>query len=180
MVDSVNLFDFSLIEQCESLFQLGELFPKLLGCRPVSLDDFRLGAFHELRIVEPPFQAGQLLGRLLAFALQLQGTAFRLALLHGSQPDVVVVCHEQGRERMLGHTDYLVPSLEESIDLVLRLGARTNPAIRCAGVSLNTGKLGEAEAHRAMGEIAARLGLPAADPIPGGEAFARLVDACLA
>ena len=103
-----------------------------------------------------------------------------LALLHGSQPDVVVVCHEHGRERMLGHPDYLVPSLEETIDLVLRLGARTNPAIRCAGVSLNTGKLGEAEAERAMGEIAARLGLPAADPIRGGQAFARLVDACLA
>ncbi len=103
-----------------------------------------------------------------------------LALLHGSQPDVVVVCHEHGRERMLGHPHYLLPSLEETIDLVLRLGARTNPAIRCAGVSLNTARLEEAEAQRAMGEIAARLGLPVADPVRGGEAFARLVDSCLA
>jgi len=103
-----------------------------------------------------------------------------LALLHGSQPDVVVVCHEYGRERVLGHPHYLLPSLEETIDLALRLGARTSPAIRCAGVSLNTGRLEEAEAQQAMGEIAARLGLPVADPVRGGAAFARLVDSCLA
>src|SRR5690606_12529292 len=58
-----------------------------------------------------------------------------LALLHGSQPDVIVVCHEHGRERMLGHPHYLLPSIEDTIDLALRLGGRTNPAIRCAGVS---------------------------------------------
>jgi uncharacterized NAD-dependent epimerase/dehydratase family protein len=103
-----------------------------------------------------------------------------LALLHGSQPDVVVVCHEHGRGQVLGHPDYPLPSIEETIDLALRLGARTNPSIRCAGVSLNTGKLDAAEAQRAIGETAARLGLPVADPIRGGEAFARLVDSCLA
>ena len=103
-----------------------------------------------------------------------------LALLHGSQPDVVVVCHAHGRERVLGHPHYLLPSLEETIDLALRLGARTNPAIRCAGISLNTAGMEVAEAQRAMGEIAARLGLPVADPIRGGEAFDQLVDSCLA
>ena len=103
-----------------------------------------------------------------------------LALLHGSQPDVIVVCHEHGRERMLGHAHYLLPSIEETIDLALRLGARTNPAIRCAGVSLNTGRLEADAAQRAIDDTALRLGLPVADPMRGGEAFARLVDACLA
>ncbi|WP_372018307.1 DUF1611 domain-containing protein [Pseudoxanthomonas sp. 10H] len=103
-----------------------------------------------------------------------------LALLHGSQPDVVVVCHAHGREHVLGHPHYRLPTLEDTIDLALRLGSRTNPAIRCAGVSLNTAGLDEAEAQRAMGEIAARLGLHVADPMRGGEPFARLVDACLA
>ena len=103
-----------------------------------------------------------------------------LALLHGSQPDVVVVCHAHGRERVLGHPHYLLPTLEETIDLALRLGARTNPAIRCAGINLDTGAPGRAGAQQAMGEIARRLGLPVADPIRGGAAFARLVDACLA
>ena len=103
-----------------------------------------------------------------------------LSLLHGSQPDVIVACHEHGRERMLGHPHYLLPSIEDTIDLALRLGARTNPGIRCAGVSLNTGALDDAAARRAIEDTAARLGLPVADPMRGGDAFARLVDACLA
>ncbi|MDH5834447.1 DUF1611 domain-containing protein [Luteimonas kalidii] len=103
-----------------------------------------------------------------------------LSLLHGSQPDVIVVCHAHGRERVLGHPHYLLPSLEETIDLALRLGARTNPSIRCAGVSLNTAGLDDADARRAIAGTADRVGLPVADPMRGGEAFERLVDACLA
>lgn len=103
-----------------------------------------------------------------------------LSLLHGSQPDVVVVCHEHGRDAVLGYPQFPLPTLEETIELALRLGARTNPAIRCAGVSLNTGAFDETTARRAIDDTAARLGLPVADPMRGGEAFARLVDACLA
>src|SRR5436190_13229844 len=64
-----------------------------------------------------------------------------LALLHGSQPDVIVVCHQPGRERVLGHPDFAVPDVLEVVDLTLRLGARTSPHIRCAGVSLNTARM---------------------------------------
>ena len=103
-----------------------------------------------------------------------------LGLLHGSQPDVIVVCHEPGRDRVLGHPGYPVPGLRETIDLALKLGARTSPDIRCAGVSLNTGKLDPQEAQRIIDTESARLGLPVADPMRGGASFARLVDACLA
>ena len=102
-----------------------------------------------------------------------------LAILHGSQPDVFVVCHEPGRERILGHPDFPLPSIEETIDLTLRLGARTNPAIRCAGVSLNTAALDEDAARELIAAEGARLGLPTADPVRAGPAFERLVDACL-
>lgn len=103
-----------------------------------------------------------------------------LALLHGSQPDVIVVCHEPGRERVLGHPHFALPSIEETIELALRLGARTNPAIRCAGISLNTSALDAAAAACVIEDTAARLQLPVADPIRGGEPLAQLVDACLA
>lgn len=103
-----------------------------------------------------------------------------LALLHGSQPDVVVVCHEHGRERVLGYPHYPLPSVEETIALAVALGARTNPAIRCAGVSVNTARLEADAAQRVLAEMSDRLGLPVADPIRGGGAFTALVDACLA
>src|SRR6476469_1262552 len=103
-----------------------------------------------------------------------------LSLLHGSQHDVVVVCHEPGRDNVLGHPGFQVPSVRETIAVALRLGSRTSPDIRCAGVSLNTGKLDANEAARLIESESDRLGLPVADPMRGGDAFARLVDACLA
>jgi uncharacterized NAD-dependent epimerase/dehydratase family protein len=102
-----------------------------------------------------------------------------LALLHGSQPDVIVVCHRPGREQVMGYPGYLLPDLDETIDLNLRLGRRTNAAIRCAGVSLDTSGLDTGAAHRLLAEQSARLGLPVADPMRGGAAFEALVDSCL-
>lgn len=102
-----------------------------------------------------------------------------LALLHGSQPDVVVICHEPGREWIVGHPEYGLASIEETIDLALLLGRRTNPAIRCAGVSLNTAQLDAGSAERLIVNEGERLGLAVADPMRGGAAFERLVDACL-
>lgn len=102
-----------------------------------------------------------------------------LGLLHGSQPDVVICCHKPGRTDMLGLRGYAVPSLAETIDLTLRLGARTNPAIRCAGVSLNTAHLDPNERRRVLAMTELEVGLPAADPMQPGEAFEALLDACL-
>jgi uncharacterized NAD-dependent epimerase/dehydratase family protein len=102
-----------------------------------------------------------------------------LALLHGSQPDVVVVCHEPGRECIVGHSEYALPTSEEIIDLALRLGRRTNPSIRCAGVSLNTAQLDADSAERLLADESGRLGLPVADPMRGGRRFESLIDNCL-
>jgi len=103
-----------------------------------------------------------------------------LALLHGSQPDVIVACHEAGRTEILGHEEYALPSIEETIEVTLTLGRRTNHAIRCGGVCLNTGHLSDAEADSLIAAESARLGIPVADPIRGGPAFDRLIDNCLA
>lgn len=106
--------------------------------------------------------------------------AVALGLLHGSQPDVFVVCHLPGRERVLGYPDYPLPSIAETIDLNLRLGRRTNPAIRCAGVSLNTSQLEARAADDLLARESGRLGLPVADPMRPGPEFERLIDSCLA
>jgi len=102
-----------------------------------------------------------------------------LGLLHGSQPDVFVVCHQPGRHEVLGAPGYQVPSVEEVVELTIALGRRTNPAIRCGGVAYNTSALDEAEANQLMAQDSARLRLPVADPIRRGAAFDALVDGCL-
>ena len=103
-----------------------------------------------------------------------------LGLLHGSQPDVFVVCHDPTRTDIVGLPGLPLPSLLEVIELTVTLGSRTNPAIRCAGVSLNTSALSEADAVAAIAEASAVTGLPAANPLHGGDAFERLVDSCIA
>lgn len=99
-----------------------------------------------------------------------------LALLHGSQPDVIVVCHKPDRMHMVGHEAFALPGIEETIELNLRLGRRTNPDIRCGGISLNTSQFSEEEARRAIERIARETGLPVADPMRSG--LRRLAEAC--
>ena len=104
-----------------------------------------------------------------------------LGLLHGSQPDSFIVCHQPGRTHMLGSAQYRLPTIEDVIARTIMMGQLTNPAIRCAGVALNTSGLDEVDADREMEEVSTRLGgLPTADPIRGGDAFDRLLDACVA
>lgn len=105
--------------------------------------------------------------------------AVSLGLLHGSQPDVFVVCHEPGRTEMLGTAGYRVARVEEIVDLTIALGRRTNPAIRCGGFAFNTSALDAVEAEALMARESERLGLPVADPVRRGPAFDALVSSCL-
>ena len=101
-----------------------------------------------------------------------------LGLLHGSQPDSFVVCHEPGRTHVLGHAAFPLPSIEQVIEQTIALGRLTNPDIRCAGISLNTARLDAHAAQRECDSVEKRLSLPVADPMRGGPAFERLLDAC--
>lgn len=103
-----------------------------------------------------------------------------LGLLHGTQPDVIVVCHQPGRAHLLGMPDFPTPGLVETIDLTLTLARRVNPAVRCGGVALNTAHLTPEAAQAVCAQTAAELGLPAADPTRRGPVFEELVQSCLA
>lgn len=103
-----------------------------------------------------------------------------LGLLHGTQPDVIVMCHEMGRDRVLGLVDYPTPSISAAIELTLILARLTNPQVRCAGVSLNTSRLDDAQARGMLAVLSSELRVPVADPLRGGAELDGLVDACLA
>ncbi|MGH7562100.1 MAG: DUF1611 domain-containing protein [Gemmatimonadales bacterium] len=91
-----------------------------------------------------------------------------LSLLHGSQPDAIVACLEAKRRTHTGCPDYPLPDILECIDLHLRVGRRTNPGLRCAGVSVNTMRLAAAERLAWLGELSQLTGLPCGDPLVDG------------
>lgn len=90
-----------------------------------------------------------------------------LGLLHGAQPDAFVVCHEPTRTTMRGVTHPL-PSIAEVIDLTIRCGRLTSPAIKPVGIAVNTEALSDAHARRCLAETEREHDLPASDPIRYG------------
>lgn len=91
-----------------------------------------------------------------------------LGLLHGAQPDAIVICHEPGRPHMRGLPGRLLPSLSETLSANLRAAKITNPDVICVGAALNTSNLSHEEAKRVCARAADELGLPAQDPIATG------------
>jgi uncharacterized NAD-dependent epimerase/dehydratase family protein len=98
-----------------------------------------------------------------------------MALIHGGQPDALILAHEPTRTHMRGLPDFALPKLEELRDMALPLARIANPACVVAGISVNTKALSDAEAFAVCAEIEDRMGLPTVDPYRHGSG--RLVDA---
>ena len=90
-----------------------------------------------------------------------------MGLLIGSQPDSFVVCTEAGRTHIEGWQDFELPSIEAVISRVSGIGKQVNPAIRCAGISVNTSKLPVDKRECYLSALSQETGLPCIDPIAG-------------
>lgn len=101
-----------------------------------------------------------------------------LSLLHGSQPDVLVLCHDPSRRHLHAFPDCAVPDLELAARWHVAAARLTNPAARLAGVSLNTSSLDAGERERILLEAGTRLGVPSFDPMrtPADEIVARILE----
>jgi uncharacterized NAD-dependent epimerase/dehydratase family protein len=106
-----------------------------------------------------------------------------LGLLHGSAPDVLVLCHDASRREVKGFPGLPIRSLRELVPLYEAAAAwsRADGArVHVAGVALNTSALGDQAAAGAIRDAATETGLPAADPVREGAAGAdRLAAAVL-
>jgi uncharacterized NAD-dependent epimerase/dehydratase family protein len=91
-----------------------------------------------------------------------------LGLLHGSQPDALVLCHDPSRECIEGFPDFPIPDLRNAIDRYVEAASLTNRAARCVGISINSSSLSPQAWHRYAIEHSDRLGLPVVDPMRGG------------
>ena len=100
-----------------------------------------------------------------------------LGLVHGSQPDVMVLCHDPLRRTVINYPDYPLPTLATAMHAYLTAARLTNPQTRFVAVSLNTWKMTQEEAERAVAETVELTGLPTTDPIRFGAST--LADAAL-
>lgn len=92
-----------------------------------------------------------------------------LGLIHGAQADLLVMCHQLGREYIKDLQGYKVPSLETCIAANLQHACLTNPDPRLAAISLNTSNLeSKSQALERIEEIAARFQVPCFDPMLTG------------
>lgn len=96
-------------------------------------------------------------------------------LLHGSQPDALVLCHEPTREHMRGLPDFPLPDLRTCIVRNEKTAHLTNPAARCIGVAVNTAAMSADAAREYLSNVEAELELPTVDPVRNG--VTPLVDA---
>ncbi|WP_299025723.1 N-acetyltransferase DgcN [uncultured Sulfitobacter sp.] len=101
-----------------------------------------------------------------------------LALIHGGQPDALIVCHEPTRPHMRGLPDYKVPEMSAIRDVALTLARVANPACQVVGFAVNTQHMSDAEAKAYLEGVEAAMGLPAVDPFRfGAERLAEALEA---
>ena len=91
-----------------------------------------------------------------------------LGLLHGTQPDALVLCHDPARRTLNGFPHVPVMALDKAMPPYIAAAHLTNPRARFVGVALNTSALSEREAEQVLHRTAQELGLPCVDPIRTG------------
>lgn len=95
-------------------------------------------------------------------------------LIHGSQPDALVLCHEPTRTHMRGLPEYALPDLQKCMDANVATASVTNPNVKFVGISINTSGMQAEDAMAYMDKVETELGLPVVDPFRQG--VARIVD----
>jgi uncharacterized NAD-dependent epimerase/dehydratase family protein len=141
----------------------------LISGRGVAIDavvaDFISGAAEWISPANDPDHWDLVEGQGSLFHPSFAGVA--LGLLHGSQPDAFVVCHEPTRTTMRG-VKHPLPTIAAVIERTIEEGRLTNPAIRCTGIAINTERLSDTEARDVLKRAADAHGLPCVDPVRTG------------
>ena len=103
-----------------------------------------------------------------------QFSGVTLGLYHGSAPHALVLCHVAGATEIEGCPGHPLPPLVELVELHERIALPIRPA-KVVAVALNTHRLDDGQARRALAAAEEETGLAADDPVRFGAA--RLVDA---
>ncbi|PTQ73435.1 N-acetyltransferase DgcN [Celeribacter persicus] len=138
--------------------------------------DFMAGSIEYLTPDNDPDHWDLIEGQGSLFHVSYSGVT--MALVHGGQPDALVLCHEPTREHMRGLPGFKLPSLEALRDTALNLAKVANPDCKVVGISINTQHMSEEEALAYLAKVEDEMGLPTVDPFRQGAD--RLADALAA
>lgn len=130
--------------------------------------DFMAGSVEWLTPDNDPDHWDLIEGQGSLFHVSFSGVT--MALIHGGQPDALILSHEPTRTHMRGLPDYTPPTLEALRGMVLPIARIANPACEVVGVSVNTQHMIEGDARAYLEKIEAEMGLPATDPYRFGAA----------
>ncbi len=86
------------------------------------------------------------------------------AILHGTQPDALALCHVAGREQVSGYESFQLPPPAAYARLYEQLAEPVSAATVDAGL-LNTQGLNQKRAADAVAEYEDELGVPVTDPV---------------
>ena len=95
-----------------------------------------------------------------------------LGLLHGSAPDLLVLCTDASRTGLKDHPGIALRPLPELVAMYEGAARWTRPetVVPVVALALNTSALADADARAAVAAAAAATGLPACDPVRDGPA----------
>lgn len=133
------------------------------------VSDFIAGAAEALSPVNRPDHWDIVEGQGSLFHPSYAGVT--LGLIHGTQPDALVVCHDPLRKHLDEMPEFQIPDVAECAARHVEAARLTNPRARCVGVSVNTSKMTRAAAVEYEQAIAARMGVPCVDPMRDGVAL---------
>jgi uncharacterized NAD-dependent epimerase/dehydratase family protein len=89
-------------------------------------------------------------------------------LIHGAQPDALVLCHEPIRTHMRGLAEYGLPDIASCMEANLATARLTNPDVQFVGISVNTSQMEEQAALDYMAKLESQFSLPVVDPFRQG------------
>jgi len=97
-----------------------------------------------------------------------------MALVHGGQPDALILCHEPTRSHMRGLPSYSLPTLKELNDTAIKLAKVVNKNVKVIGISVNTSNMENEKALEYLKQVEEEMKLPTVDPVLTGTS--RLVE----
>lgn len=91
-----------------------------------------------------------------------------MALIHGSQPDALVLCHEPTRQHMRGLPNQPLPDIAICLNSNVEAAQLTNPQAKMVGIAINTKLMSPEAANAYLKEVADEHNLPCVDPVRTG------------